>query len=264
MKVVFDLRKSVPENAQRYYEKAKKSRNKIPGIRKAIKDTEEKLEKLSLDEISKPSPRKIKRRDKKWFEKYRWFKSSDGYLVIGGRDATTNDILIKKHTDPQDIVFHANVQGAPFFVVKNQGDEAVPESTFREAAEAAASYCSAWKRGAGAADVYQVEPAQVSNTPPSGEYLPKGAFMIYGKKKWYRNVTLEVAVGYGETEPHVIGGPPSSVQEHSLAYVRVSPGDEKSGLLAKKINRFFRNKGYEDADLNDIQYFIPAGKGRII
>jgi predicted ribosome quality control (RQC) complex YloA/Tae2 family protein len=264
MKVEIDLRKSIPENAKTYYEKVKKAKRKIPGLKKALKKTQEELEKLDLEEVVVEEPEKIKRRKKKWFEKYRWFKSSDGFLVIGGRDATTNDILIKKHLEDNDLVFHANIQGAPFFVVKNPERKEIPESTLREAAEAAASYSSAWKEGLGSCDVYYVNPDQVSKTPPAGEYLPKGAFMIYGKKRWYKNTPLKVAIGYQDEEPHIIGGPISAVEESSSVYVILEPGRDKVGLVAEKIKSFFTGKKILDTPMDGIQYWIPSGKGNVI
>ena len=34
--------------------------------------------------------------EKKPYMKFRWFISSDGFLCLGGRDATSNEIIIKK------------------------------------------------------------------------------------------------------------------------------------------------------------------------
>ena len=34
----------------------------------------------------------INKLHKEWYEKFRWFYSSEGFLCIGGRDSTTNDI----------------------------------------------------------------------------------------------------------------------------------------------------------------------------
>jgi len=48
--------------------------------------------------------------NKEWYEKFRWFISSDDFLILGGRDATSNEIVIKKHTEKNDLVFHR-----PFF-----------------------------------------------------------------------------------------------------------------------------------------------------
>ncbi|MBD3388638.1 MAG: DUF814 domain-containing protein [Candidatus Altiarchaeales archaeon] len=254
MKIEFDLRKTVPENATEHYSRSKKYKRKLPGMEKAIADTKKKLENVVEDAPEEPRMRrKVERR---WYEKFRWFRSSDGLLVLGGRDATTNDILVKKHLEANDLVFHANVQGAPFIVVKNERGGEVPERTITEAATAAASYSKAWSRGMGSCDVYQVNPDQVSKTPPSGEYLPKGAFMIYGEKTWHKNTPLEVAVGL--LDDNVIGGPAEAVKSRTDNYVTVGVGDVKQGALAKQVRS--RLGG---GDLEEIQRHLPGGSGKI-
>ncbi len=252
MEFAYDTRKTVHENAAEHYERAKKLKAKIPGMKKAIKASRKKLEDVPEEVEEKPGIKK--RRERRWYEKFRWFRSSDGLLVIGGRDATTNEILIKKHTDAKDLVFHANVQGAPFFTVKAAGE--VPEQTRKEAAAAAASYSKAWSRGMGACDVYEVTPEQVSKSPPSGEYLPKGAFMVYGEKTWHRNVELKVAVGLAEDR--IIGGPVDAVKAHAEKHVTVGVGDVSQGQLAKQV------KAKLGGSLDEIQRFLPPGGGRIL
>ncbi len=32
-----------------------------------------------------------------WFERFNWFLSSENYLVISGRDAQQNEILVKRY-----------------------------------------------------------------------------------------------------------------------------------------------------------------------
>ncbi|MCW4021371.1 MAG: ribosome rescue protein RqcH, partial [Candidatus Bathyarchaeota archaeon] len=192
-----NLKSLAQKNAAEYYVMAKKAERKIAGAERALEKTRETIEKTRVQRIEKvetASKTLPKRRKREWYEKFRWFRSSDGFLVIGGRDASTNEVLIKKHVEPQDIVFHAEISGAPFAVVKTEG-RTPPEQTIKETAQFAASYSRGWKEGLGAIDVYWVSPKQVSKTPPSGEYLPKGSFMIYGTKNYVRGAPLEVAVG---------------------------------------------------------------------
>jgi len=271
---VFDLnlKLSATKNAADYYARAKKAERKTEGAERAIKQTRKKIEEAKLritekvEETSKPPPKKIKR---EWYEKFRWFHSSDGFLVIGGRDASTNEILIKK--EPQDIVFHADVPGAPFTLIKTGGRKP-PEQTIKEAAQFAASYSRAWKEGLGAINVYWVLPQQVRKTPPSGEYLPRGAFMIYGTKNYIRGVPLEVAVGVKKEDERfrVIGGPPEAIAKQTKLYVKLVSGREPSSRLAKKIrNRLAQLASEEErkeilkTPLEEIQRFIPAGRGAI-
>src|SRR3989338_8598021 len=135
MEVLIDITKSVEQNAQGYYEKAKKAKKKIPGIKKAIEEQKKKLLKIKPPEKKQKTARK-----KEWHDKFRWFLSSDGFLVIGGRDATTNEIIIKKHAESTDLVFHTELAGSPFVVIKNPQGKEIPQKTIDEAAQFCASY----------------------------------------------------------------------------------------------------------------------------
>jgi len=268
-----NLRHSVQVNASGYYARAKKARKKLDGVEKAIRDTEAKINELQRKRVTQAIKTKEppKRRKKAWYEKFRWFRSSDGLLVIGGRDATTNEILIKKHMERQDIVFHADIPGAPFVLIKTEG-KTPPQQTIEESAQLAASYSRAWKEMLGAIDVYWFAPEQVSKSPPSGQHLKKGAFMIRGSKNYVRNVPLKVAVGVEmkEEQPMIIGGPVEAVSKQTSTYVEIVPGKQSSGKLAKKIQRLLAKKAPKalekkllEIPLEEIQKFIPSGRGTV-
>lgn len=269
-----NLRHSVQANASGYYKRAKKAAKKLKGVHKAMRDAEAKINKLQREhvkqamETTKPPP---KRRKKAWYEKFRWFRSSDGFLVLGGRDATTNEILIKKHMEPRDIVFHADIRGAPFVLIKTEG-KTLPQQTMGESAQLAASYSRAWREMLGAIDVYWFSPEQISKRPPSGQHLKRGAFIIHGSKNYVRNVPLRVAVGVEikEEQPMVIGGPVEAISKQTSTYVEIIPGRKPSGELAKEVRRLLAKKAPKalekkilEIPLEEIQKFIPSGRGTV-
>ena len=268
--------KSVPENAEFYYSKSKKAKQKLTGAKEALKKTlkeidgAEKKKEKGMTSLKERFEKKVEKK-KKWYDAFRWFISSDGFLVVGGRDAATNEILIKKHTEPNDLVFHSTVHGAAFFVVKNPDKKEIPESTKTEAAQAAVSYSSAWKAGWGSADAYCIKPEQVSKKAPSGQYLTKGAFMIYGEREWFKGVPLRMAIGFKVDETvDVIGGPVEAVKKNSKYFLEIGVGNKKSSELAREIKtNILRKTNKEDgqkikgADLGEIQRWIPAGKGML-
>ncbi|HIJ99443.1 TPA: NFACT family protein [archaeon] len=258
------------EKSGELYEKSKKSKGKIDGLLKSIKKTEKNLG-SAKKKAEKEAPVLKEPVKREWYEKFRWFISSDGFLIIGGKDATTNEIIIKKHTEPKDLVFHADVTGAPFCVVKTSGTDSkdIPKTTLSETAEFAVSYSKAWQRGLGAADVYWVHPEQVSKSAPSGEHIGKGAFMIRGKKNYFRNTELKIAVGITKTWA-VVGGPEKSVENQSKYFSVIIPGPIKSSDIAKKAKAsWIKKASKEDSEklknikLDEIQRFIPTGKGGI-
>lgn len=272
-----NLRRSIQENASEYYEKAKKAQKRHEGAEKALLKTKQKMSELerqrieNVAAISKPVLQKVEK--KAWYEKFRWFHSSEGFLVMGGKDAMTNEILVKKHMEPHDIVFHADIIGAPFVIVKTEGREA-SEQTIKESAEFAAAFSRAWKEMFGAVDVYWVHPDQVSKTPPTGQFLPKGSFMIYGKKNYIRKVQLRTAVGVitkEEEQVKVIGGPKDAIANQTNFYVELAPGDQPSRPLAKRIREVLSQKVPKEwretmlsLFLETIQGFIPSGRGTVL
>jgi hypothetical protein len=129
-----------------------------------------------------------------WFEKFYWFLTSENFLVITARDAQQNEILIKKNTKQNDIVFHAHVEGAAFSVVKNPAGKEIPNLTIMETATASLAHSRAWDDKV-VVQVFWVHANQVSKSAPSGLYLPTGSFMIYGKKNFVQPFKLEM--GYG-------------------------------------------------------------------
>jgi len=265
--IELDLNKSIEENASVYFEKSKKMKKKLEGAKKAIEQSRKRLaglEKNAEKEIEKErkkveekQKRKEKEKKKEWYEKFRWFVSSEGFLCVGGRDATTNEIIIKKHTDNNDIVFHTDMAGSPFFVVK-VNDKKPGKATMQEAADATASYSKAWKLGLNTLDVFHVKPEQVSKKAKPGEYMAKGAFMIYGKTT-YLPPNMELAIGLSEESSKVIGGPVDAVKKHSGKHIVISQGNEKAGALAKKIRKLLG-----DGDLDDIIRFLPSGGCHIV
>jgi len=274
MKFKIDIRKSVPENASLYYKESKKAKRKVDGAKRALEETLKKIDKLEkerrkLAEIQ-IRPKEKEKKEKRWYERFRWFFSSDNLLVVGGEDATTNEILIKKYLEKNDLVFHADIHGAPFFVIKNPDGREISEETLRETAEMAASYSKAWKKGLGSCNVYYVTPEQVSKKAPPGEYLTKGAFMIYGEKEWFRGTELALGIGFKINEKmEVTGGPISVVEKNSRYFIKIGPGDKKSKELAKEIKDFvLKNARKADFEkikgikIEEVQKWIPSGKGR--
>ncbi len=240
--VNLDIRKTVPQNAQEYYEKVKKFSKKREGALKAIEDTRKAMLKKAASKAAKAGRKLQASRKKHWYDRFRWFVSSDGFLVVGGRDADTNEEVFKKYMEKRDIVFHTQTPGAPLTVVKTGGEE-VPESTLREAAQFAVSYSSLWKAGHSSGDCYWVKAEQVTKTPESGEYVRKGAFIIRGERNYFRDVPLGIAVGLelrGETR--VIGGPASAVRTHSDYILEVTPGTFNQNDISKKIYRIYADE----------------------
>jgi predicted ribosome quality control (RQC) complex YloA/Tae2 family protein len=280
-----NLRDKLFDGAGRFYERSKRAKQKLEGAKAALDETrkklvevEAKIEKAETLEHVEPAEAEeelVKRRirHKEWFEKFRWFVSSDGLLVVAGKDAVSNEVLIKKHAEDDDIVFHADMVGAPFVVVKTEGKEP-SEQCLREAGEFAAAFSRGWREGFGSVDVYWVKPEQLSKGGPSGESVPRGGFVVRGERNWMRNVPLRIAIGVSVNEEEgwmrIGGGPVDAVRAKADVYVVVVPGDVAGKELLRRVLRGLTVKLPKElreivakASVEAVREFIPFGKGRI-
>jgi predicted ribosome quality control (RQC) complex YloA/Tae2 family protein len=258
-----DARLTVPQNAERYYSEAKEMARKARGARAALEATERlRAEKAAPRRTRSP----VRRRKPKWYERFRWFNSTDGLLVIGGRDAETNEEVYSKYLEKRDLALHTDAPGAPLTVIKSLGG-VVPETTVREAAQFAVSYSSIWKGGFATGDCYLVGAEQVTKTPEPGEFLRKGAFVIRGERRYLRDVSVGIAVGIAEGM--LIGGPVSAILPRADPAVEIEPGELSPDDLAKRIYRFFSEKVDDRAyvkvvaSVDRIVQFLPPGGSRI-
>ena len=261
-KLVIDPKLTIPENAEVYYEKAKKAKRKTKGALIAIENTKKQLEdikakkEIAMEHVS--VPRKRVKKDLKWYEKLRWFISSDNILVIGGRDANSNESVVKKYLEPNDIYLHADIHGASSTAIKLGGAQ-LNDNLLKESGEFAASFSSAWSMGFTSQDVFWVHPDQVSKTPEAGEFLAKGSFVIRGHRNYIRGARVKLAVGIVDYEgKRIMAGPIEAVEAHCDNYVVLKPGFTKKEAIAKKI----LHKINEDdlLSLDDIIRVLPSGK----
>lgn len=257
-----DSSRGIPENAEVYYNKGKKAKKKIKGVHIAIEKTEKEIERaknkreIEMEKVQVPQ-RRVKK-ELKWFEKLRWFVTSDGLLVVGGRDASTNEMVVKKHMEKRDMYFHSDIHGASSIILK-AGDGEIPQTSIDQAAAFAACFSSAWGRGLGSADVYWVNPDQVSKTPQSGEFVSKGAFIIRGSRNYIRGLPLTLSIGKVDYEgERIMAGPPEAVSHFTDNYATVKPGYTKKEEIARQI----RNKIDEEKMfvVEDIVRVLPSGK----
>ncbi|MDF1558129.1 MAG: ribosome rescue protein RqcH [ANME-2 cluster archaeon] len=265
-KVVVDIKLTIPQNAQVFYDKAKKISGKKSGAERAILQTEKLMAKKAEPERQKRGGKvKVKPR---WYDRFRWFDSSDGFLVIGGRDAGTNEEVVKKYMEKRDIFFHTEAPGSPAVVIKTEGRE-VPQTTLEEAARFVVSNSGVWKSGRVDGDCYWVTPEQVSKTPESGEYVPRGSFIIRGKRN-YMSATVGAAVGIRiEGGIKFFGGPPEAVIGRAQYVVEIEPGEFNQNDIAKKIYKMLvdmvgdRALVKSIASADKIAMMLPPGESRV-
>ena len=216
---------------------------------------------------------------REWYERYRWFITTDGLLVIGGRDASSNSALIRKHLTEHDIVFHAEVHGSPFFIIKSAAafattKEGTIDSSLHQVAQATISFSRAWKDGLSSADAYWVLPQQVKRGAPTGQFLPKGSFVIEGKRNYLKGVELRLAIGimYLNNRETLLCGPEEAIKKYSIFYGVLLQGGMDPMNAAKKVKSEFIKIANENTkiaesvkhmSLDEFVRALPTGQSRL-
>lgn len=196
-----DLALSPWSNARQYYDQKKtaavKEQKTIQSSVKALKSTERKIN-ADLNKGLKPDKQILRPvRNQLWFEKYIYFISSEGYLVLAGRDAQQNEIIYKRYLKKGDIYVHADLPSAASVIIKNRPgmlESPIPPSTLSQAGTLAVATSSAWDSKA-VMSAWWVRADQVSKTAPTGEYLTTAGFTVKGQKNFLPPAQLLLGFG---------------------------------------------------------------------
>jgi predicted ribosome quality control (RQC) complex YloA/Tae2 family protein len=251
MRLIIDSRKTIEQNAAEYFERAKKAKKKLEGAKRALALAETRMQQHAEQIAVKPALIETRaQRKQEWFEKLRWFISSDDFLCVGGRDATTNEMIVKRHAEKGDVVFHTDMAGSPFIIIKAEG-KLVTQTTLEEAAQFCAAFSRAWKNGFSYLEVFYVNPEQLSKEPNPGEFLPKGAFVVRGSVK-YLMPKVEICIGK-DTQGRIMVAAERAVLKHCGTGYLIIQGTEKASDVAKRLSKLF------DTHVDEIIPLLPPG-----
>ncbi len=205
-KVEVDLDLSAHANARAHYDARKKHADKT---RRTLEVSERAL--IAAEKKAQEALAKVRRtasaktgaaaaaaaaRKSYWFERFHWFISSENYLVLSGRDAQQNELLVKRYLRKGDVYVHADLHGAASTIIKNNDPTMpIPPLTLSQAGQACVCRSAAWDAKV-ITSAYWVHPQQVSKTAPSGEYLTTGSFMIRGRKNYLPPQQLVMGIAW--------------------------------------------------------------------
>lgn len=245
MRVELDITKNVQENAERYFESSKKAKRKARGAREAV----ERIASEGIASNEKPSEAHKQVRPRRWFMEFRWHVTASGVLCVGGRTAETNERVIKRYTNPKDRVFHADVQGSPFYVARTRGRQLSGEE-IRGVASSCASFSRAWKYGLASIEVFEVAPEQVTKRARAGEYVSTGSFMVYGERVYHEGALelFATLVRLDGTERVMVSG-----ERLPESFARIAPGEVPPAKAARELSEI------TSVPTSEIERSMPPG-----
>jgi len=247
--IELNISKSAEANASLYFDEAKELERKAERTKQVLKEKPKAIKK------EKPTKQKLD-----WFEKYRWFITSNGEVAIGGKDATSNEQVVKKYLKNNDRYAHADIHGAPSVVVKNEKGVPPSSESMLEASNFSLAYSKAWGARVASGHSFWVDNDKVSKTPNTGEFLAKGAFVIRGKRNWNKNLKVELGIGlisYNGTEK-LMGGPVSSFKDVSKKFITFKPGFSDRKLVSRKLANVF------NVELSTVEKLLPSGGFEVV
>ncbi len=253
-------RERIPrEAAQKLFEESKRRASKLAGARIALGETEARaVAPLTGTAAAEARARTGPPKKVFWFEKFRWFVSSEGAVVIAGRDAASNDLVVRRNLKDGDFYLHADLHGAASVIVKRPapGAPEVTELSLREAGQWAVAFSKAWRAGLASASAFWVTPDQVSKAAASGEFVPRGAWVVHGTKHFLKDLPLELALGTirYESEERWTAAPESAVRARGSVRVLLTPGEDRERAAVEV--ELARDLGVSRSVLQSV---LPAG-----
>lgn len=257
--VTLDWTKGIDANASDLYQKGKDVGEKATRAEDALKQSRDELARLQkgIDKERALAAERAQPTKQFWFERYKWFVTTGGRLVIAGRDAHSNDNIVKKHLKDGDLYAHADVHGAPSVIVKDGAKAS--EVELRQACLFALAQSKAWVAALSEGGAFWVYPDQVSKTPNPGEFVPRGAFIVRGKRNYEYHLPMELAIGEVEHEGarKIMCGPTECFRD-CTKYIVVRPGKPKSGRRTNEIAKMF------EVPEEEVSRIVPPGDLEVI
>ncbi|EPY50641.1 DUF814 family protein [Schizosaccharomyces cryophilus OY26] len=197
--VEIDLSLGAYANARRQYEKRReaivKETKTLEASSRALKNTQRRIDQDLKRSTNAENQRILPTRKAFFFEKFHWFFSSEGYMVIGGRDAQQNELLFARYCNKGDVFVCADLPKSSIVIVKNRNaNDPLPPNTLQQAGSLALASSKAWDSKT-VISAWWVQIEQVSKTGYAGDVLPAGSFAIRGSKNYLPPSVL--TMGYG-------------------------------------------------------------------
>lgn len=187
-------------------------------------------------------------RDARDYMSYRWFFTSEGKLVVGGKNEDQNELALKFFRKPNYTVMHTSKPGSPFMII--QSDEP-SRKDLDECAVFCACFSKEWKnaKGGGKIDIDIFKGGDIYKQKD----MKTGTFGVAKKKKVKVKPELMVITQKGKIK----AVPKVKRKEESLAVI--TPGKMDKEAAAEKIAKKIKDKFFMPVSKEEVMQAIPSG-----
>ena len=172
--------------------------------------------------------------------KYRWFVTSFGNLVIGGKNSAQNDSLMRdvKDTGISFTIMHTSEPGSPFTVILAEMQD-IRKQDLKECAIFTACFSKAWKLKKKKTFIDVFSSLQLFKTKD----MKKGAWSIIGQVK---HVEVQLRLILIKQNGFLRAIPENPFIDKSSKYLTIEPGKLKKEQLIPIIRETFNNISTEE------------------
>ncbi|MCH7568531.1 MAG: DUF814 domain-containing protein [Nanoarchaeota archaeon] len=186
----------------------------------------------------------------KGYKKYKWFYTSSGKLVVGGKSAAQNDDLLKSLKN-EYFIMHTSHPGSPFCVIVSELKK-VTKKDLEECAIFTGCFSRAWKQGKKKTGVDIFKTSQISKE----KRMKIGMWGVSGKVK---RVKIELKLALTKQKGVLRAVPEKSVKKKNIL-LKICPGRiDKKDMFAKFQIELEKDK----LNPNELLAALPAGGVRI-
>ncbi len=181
---------------------------------------------------------------------YRWFYTSEGKLVVGGKSENQNELVIRNFRKPNYTVMHTSKPGSPFMIIQNDSPS---KKDLDEAAVFCGCFSKEWKKLKSARDKIDIDIFKANQLHKS-KAMKIGTFGVTGKKKTVKiKPELMIIIQKGKLR----AVPKTKTKEQIL--VEVKPGKLSKEKAAEKIAKKIKDKFHFPVSKEEIMQAIPSG-----
>jgi len=185
-------------------------------------------------------------RDARDYMSYRWFFTSDGNLVVGGKSEDQNEAVLKHFRKPNYTVMHTSAPGSPFMIIQ---DNDPSKNDLEECAIFTACFSKEWKSGKKNIDIDVFKGIDIYKD----KSMKTGTFGVKKKKKIKAKPELMVIIQKGKIK----AVPKAQRAEENLAVIKQGKiGKEEA---AEKIAKKIKDKYLLPVSKEEVMRAIPSG-----
>lgn len=181
---------------------------------------------------------------KKWYQAFRWFFTSHDFLVVGGKNAEQNEMLMKNYLGKKDIILHTKLPGSSFCIIKAR--KKISTQDAKEAAIFCACFSQQWKKHSKEVEVHIFKHEQIFKEPKQ----KTGTFSVLGK---VQKVFIVPELWLGIQKGKLRATPKNCLKKPLLKLLPGKIPKEKAiGEIKERLKKFNLNE-------EEIAQAIPAG-----